>query len=361
MKQSVLFLFLALSGFVTAQKHSSYIDVNNFKGNIALHNPDILHLIQGHPSGVIISWNKKTFGEKDWQQYYNYPDYGVSFVYQDLKNEILGDNLGLLAHYNFYLLNRQLIFRVGTGLTYNTNPYDRETNPRNIAFGSKLLSNTYIMLNYKKERLFDRLGIQAGASIMHYSNANVREPNTSANTVVLNLGFLYNLNKKDPDYIKTVTKEKYTEPIKYNFVFRTGINQSDLIGSEQFPFYILSAYADKRLNRKSAVHIGAEMFFSLFLKEYINYRAIAFADEADLADSDYKRAGVFIGHELFIHKLSIISQAGYYAYYPYDFQGRTYFRLGLKHYFKNKWFAAVTVKTHAAKAESAALGIGIRL
>jgi len=362
MKQSVIVFILVFGWSVAAQDTaSSYIDVNNFKGNIALHNPDILHLIQGHPSGTIISWNKKTFGEKDWQRHYNYPDYGVSFVFQDMKNEVLGNNFGLLAHYNFHFLKRHLVFRVAHGLAYNTNPYDRINNFRNIAFGSKLLSTTYIMLNYKKERLFDRLGIQTGLSVIHYSNANVKAPNTSTNTVALNLGFTYNLQKENPDYIETVVKEKFTEPIKFNLAFRTGINTSDLVGSKQFPFYIFSAYADKRLNRKSAVQFGAEVFFSNFLREYIKYRSIAFEAEANLANSDYKRVGVFVGHELFINKLSMLFQAGYYAYYPYDFEGRTYFRFGLKRYFAKKWFAAITLKSHAAKAESAALGIGIRL
>ncbi len=362
MKQSLVFFFIVFSWSVIAQDRlASYIDVNNFKGNIALHNPSILHLIQGHPSGVIISWNQKTFGEKDWQQYYNYPDYGVSFLYQDMKNEVLGDNYSLLGHYNFYLLNRKLIFRVGTGVTYNTNPYDRVKNPRNIAYGSRFLSNTYAMLNYKKERLFDRLGFQAGVSLIHYSNANAKAPNTSTNTIALNFGFTYNLQKENPEYINTVTRGKFTEPIKFNFALRWGLNQSDLVGSKQFSHYILSAYADKRLNRKSAIQFGTDVFFSMFLKEYIKWRSIAFDAEADLVDSDYKRVGVFVGHELFISKLSIVTQAGYYAYYPYDFEGRTYFRLGMKRYFAKKWFATLTLKSHAAKAESGALGIGIRL
>ena len=278
-----------------------------------------------------------------------------------MKNEVLGKNYSLLAHYNFYMLNRQFVFRVGSGFTYNTNPYDRINNPKNIAYGSKFLSNTYVMLNYKKERLFDQLGFQAGLSLIHYSNANVKAPNTSTNTVALNLGFVYNLQKEDPEYINTITKEKFKEPVKFNFVFRSGINTSDLVGSPQFSFYIFSIYADKRLNRKSAVQVGTEMFFSMFLKEYIKFRSIAFADEANLADADYKRGGVFIGHELFLGKLSMVTQAGYYTYYPYDFEGRTYFRLGVKRYFGSKWFAALTLKSHAAKAESAALGIGIRL
>ena len=50
--------------------------------------------------------------------------------------------------------------RVGQGLALTTNPYDREANFRNIAFGTTLMSSTYVMLNYKRERVFDRFGVQ---------------------------------------------------------------------------------------------------------------------------------------------------------------------------------------------------------
>ena len=54
-----MFCFVSFFGFSQESKESSYFDVNYFKGNIALHNDDILHLIKGHPEGVILSWNKK--------------------------------------------------------------------------------------------------------------------------------------------------------------------------------------------------------------------------------------------------------------------------------------------------------------
>ena len=340
---------------------SSSFDVNYFSGNIALHNDDILHLIKGHPEGFIFSWNKKTFGEEAWQQRYNYPDYGLSMTYQDLKNEVLGNNVAIYAHYNFYFLKRNLMFRIGQGLGYTTNPYDKVANPRNNAFGTHLLSSTYVMLNYKKERIFNRFGLQAGFSLLHYSNANVKAPNTSVNSITFNVGMTYNLDEEAPEYIKTITKEKFTQPIKYNFIFRGGINESDVIDSGQFPFYILSAYADKRWTHKSAFQIGADVFFSQFLKEYIAYRYAAFPEEGEDGTADYKRVGVFAGHELFINKMSLVTQFGYYIYYPYDFEGRTYIRVGLKRYFGEKWFAALTLKSHGAKAEAVELGVGIRL
>ena len=68
-----------------------------------------------------------------------------------------------------------------------------------------------------------------------------------------------------------------------------------------------------------------------------------------------------MGHELFINRMSLITQFGYYFYYPFDFEGRTYNRIGLKRYFGDKVFGAITLKSHAAKAEALEFGGGIRL
>ena len=359
-------VFFAVSyvSFSQEKEHTSYLDINYFKGNIALHNNDILHLIKGHPEGFILSWNKKTYGFNNWEQRYNYPDYGVSFAYQNLKNDVLGENYSLYAHYNFYFLKRNLMFRIGQGLAINTNPYDKEENYRNIAFGSKLLSATYLMINYKKERIINNLGIQAGLSFLHYSNANIRAPNTSINSLTFNLGVTYNLDDEEPEFITTLTdsiQNKFTETIKYNLAFRGGVNESDVVGSGQFPFYIFSAYADKRINVKSALQFGADVFFSNFLKELIYYQSVADLGENVTGNEDYKRVGVFAGHELFINKTSLVTQLGYYVYYPFDFEGKTYFRVGLKRYFSDKWFGALTLKSHGAKAEAVEFGIGVRL
>lgn len=364
MKNQLGVLVFFIGGFLFSQEektNTSYFDINYFKGNIALHSDDILHLISGRPEGFIASWNKKTFGHESWEQRFNYPDYGVSLSYQNLKNEALGENFALYAHYNFYFFKRNLMLRIGQGLAYTTNPYDRETNFKNIAFGSRIMSSTYVMLNYKKERLIDRFGFQTGLALIHYSNANVKAPNTSINSVTLNLGITYNLEDEDPDYIVTKTDEKFTQPIKYNFVFRSGINQSDVVGSGQYPFYIFSGYADKRISRTSALQFGTDVFFSNFLKELIEFQSIAFPELNVSGDEDFKRVGLFVGHELFINKMSLETQLGYYVYYPFDFEGRTYFRVGLKRYFGDKFFGAVTLKAHGAKAEAVEFGIGVRL
>lgn len=338
------------------------LDFNTYAGSILKHNPDISHLITAHPAGLTLSLNRKTFGTEAWHQAYNYPDTGISLVYQDMNNETLGHHIGIYAHFNFYLLKRNVQLRLAQGIAYNTNPYDRITNFRGNAYGSHLLSTTHLMLNYQKESVIDRLGVKGGITLVHYSNANVKAPNTSTNTFALNLGLIYTLSEEAaPERIRMDSLPKIREKIKLNLAFRSGINESDVVNSGLFPFYIFSGYADKRLGRKSAIQLGGDVFFSNFLKELIQFQSIAFPENNVNPDDDFKRVGLFVGHELFINKLSVVTQFGYYVYYPFDFEGRTYNRIGLKRYFNSKWYAALTLKSHAAKAEALEVGIGIRL
>jgi hypothetical protein len=366
MRRRILF-FCLLSHFVLLSQEevktaSWNIDLSPFYGSILLHNTDISHLIREHPAGVILGFNKQTFGYKGWEQPFNYPDTGFSLVYQDMNNNTLGHNLGIYGHYNFYFLKRSLQLRIGQGIAYNTNPYDKEENFRNNAYGSHLLSSTYLMVNYQKLKLFKNIGIKAGISLIHYSNANVKAPNTSTNTLSLNAGLVYDLNgEEEVGFLHKTDETEYGERVRLNLVFRTGINESDVINSGQYPFYILSAYGDKRVGRLSAFQVGAEIFFSNFLKELIDFQSISFPELGVDPDEDFKRVGLFLGHELFINKMSVITQLGYYVYYPFDFEGRVYNRVGVKRYFGNKWFAAVSLKSHAAKAEAVEIGIGIRL
>ena len=261
--------------------------------------------------------------------------------------------------FNFF--KRNLQFRVGQGIAYNTNPYDRETNFRNSAYGSTFLSSTMAMLNYHKENLVGGLGAKAGISLIHYSNANFKAPNTSTNTFAFNFGVVYDLNQNENPEYKSHEKQKIVEPIRFNAVLRSGLNEGDVVGSGQFGFLILSAYADKRLGGKSAIQGGTDVFFSYFLKELIRFQSNSFPENNVDPDTDFKRVGLFLGHELFVNKLSLITQLGYYVYYPFDFEGRVYNRIGLKRYFSKKVFGSITLKSHAAAAEAVEFGIGVRL
>ncbi|MGG7036920.1 MAG: acyloxyacyl hydrolase [Flavobacterium sp.] len=362
--RKIYFLILLVSGLLFSQesKETTAIDIDYARGNILPHTNEIHHLISGHPEGVLVSFSRQTHGGKEWERVYGNPDYGMYFLYQDFKNQFLGKSYALGAHYNFYFLNRNLMFKMASGLAMTTNPYDKESNSKNGAMGSKFMGNINLMLAYKKENIIDKFGAQAGLLFTHFSNGRIKSPNSGINTYNINLGVNYNLDEPVKRALDTIPVNlKFNEPVRYNFVLRTGFNESSVAGSGQFPFYHVGFYADKRVNRKSAWQLGTEIFFSDFYKEYIRYRAIAFPEENIDPDTDYKRVGVFAGHELFINRLSLELQVGYYVYEPYKDDIPFYDRLGLKYYLSKKIFTGISLKTHLFVAEALEFVIGARI
>lgn len=365
--KKIIFLFLTTSiisySQVSEKKNASYIDAQLFRGNVYKHTNDISHLISGHPEGFMLSYNWKTFGKEEWEQVYNYPDYGVSFHYLDFKNKYLGYNFAIGVHYNFYFFNRNLMLRISQGIGVTSNPYDKELNNKNNAFGTKVMDNNYFMLQYKKENLFNKFGLQAGFMLTHFSNGRFKAPNSGINTIALNVGINYNLNDKQEFIVDSLpSKSSYKEKIKYNIAFRTGISEGPVPDLGQRQFYHIGLYADKRIGRKSALQLGIDLFFSRYLKEYIKFVSVAFPDKKPVdPNTDYKRIGIFIGHELFINKLSIETQLGYYIYKPFEYETDIYQRLGAKYYLYKNIFTGVGLKTHGGRAEAIEATIGIRL
>ncbi len=371
MKKSLFILLSLLTTFSFSQqeKNNHYaFQVEYLYGNVIKHKNSISHLAISHPVGFMLNWNHKTTTKNKKLADYNYPDYGYSFIYHDFKNPILGKAYTLQANYSFYFGNRtkknQFYLKLGQGITYNTNPFDLETNNKNNVFGSHLLTNTSIGFNYKRKRIFNTFDVNIGILLSHYSNASIKAPNKGLNTLSVNTGVSYNFDEHNPiDYslVKQDTLNK-KEAIKINLQFSGGINSSGNLGSKQFPFYVGTVYADKRISRKSILQFGGEVFFSRFLKELIQYNAVAFPEfpEED-GTADYRRVSLLIGHELDIDNFSIITQFGYYVYYPYKFETRYYERIGVKKYIGRKWFATASIKAHLFIAESIDLGIGVRL
>ena len=358
----ILVLFSVISTFAQSPKKDSAVDIVFFRGNSLAHTEDIYPLINGHPQGFLINYNIKTNGSEEWHRAYNKPDYGAYLLYQNFNSNPLGRCVSGGFTYNFYFLNRNLAFKLGQGISYNTNPYDKETNNKNRSFGTAITANTIIGLNYKKEYLVDNFGLQAGLLLTHYSNGRIKSPNSGLNTVTFNVGVNYNFNEKHNYKLDSVYKKvKFTEPIKYNFVLRTGINESQIIRSGQKPFYHIGFYADKRINRKSALQLGTELFLTNSFKSLIQYKSVAYPEENISANTDYKRLGVFVGHELFVNKISLEAQIGIYAYDPLKNNIPVYDRVGLKYYVNKNIFAGFTIKTHLFLAEAMEFGIGYRL
>lgn len=369
MKKTFLLFFLYSLVTLKAQEKEIVANTNAFQVDYTYSNlvakKGIEHLSTNATQGVFLSWNKQTFGEKKWQERYNYPDIGFSFSYVNFNNDILKELYSLFAHYNFYLSDRQaknkLVLGVGTGIAYNTNPYNKVTNYKNLALGNHLNSTTFLKLFYQRENILSNLGIQAGIVLVHASNASLKSPNKGVNTFGFNIGANYNLNNKPITFISYPNKEKkIRETIHFNLSLLGGANQPDLIGAAVYPFFNISSFIDKKINSKSILQLGAELHLHYYLKEFIKYKNIFTGDITNTDYEDWKRVSVFLGHELVFNKSALITQLGFYIYSPYKGNGILYERVGIKRYIKKSYFASISVKAHFLNAEALELGIGYR-
>lgn len=359
-RRNLLKFLLVLCAFQGFSQNNWSVSAHYHQGAILPHSKNIYHLITDKPTGMLLSVNHRTRGDKEWQHTYRFPDLGFSLHTQNSHNEILGDIYGLYAHYNFYFLNRRLQLRIAQGAAYATNPYDKETNFRNIAYGSKWMPSTYFMIGYDQPRIWNNLGLNAGLLFVHHSNATIKSPNTSTNTVGLGLGLTYHFSEED-----VITRPSFfsnhPQKMRYNLLFRTGVNESHIVGMGQKPFYHIAAIAEKPLNNYGAVQLGVEVFLSNSLKELIPFLATSFPEAGIDKDTDWKRIGAFVGYEWYLNRLTAEGNIGYYLHDEYKENGSLYQRLGLRYYITPEIFGIMSLKTHFAKAEAFEIGVGYKL
>lgn len=361
MKKALSILFLCSFILVNAQENSS-VQLDYFYGNIIEHSPELKPIIQSHPTGILLSWNKKKTENTEFNNTYNFPDFGYSFSYENFNNESLGKVYSVYAHYNFYLTNRnaknQVKLTSAFGLGYSTNPFDKVENPKNWAIGSKFLASAYLKVNYHREYLIDKLGLNAGLMLIHYSNASFKAPNLGINTLALNIGVNYNLNEKEIAPERNISNGKVNSPITYSAVFRTGFNESLINGSGRYPFYTISLTGEKKLNYKSTISAGTDIFLATFMKEFINYENSI--NETPENNPYWKRVGIFVGHELNMEHFSVLTQVGYHVYAPYKYESGVYERFGFRKRFNEHLFADLSLKINLFRAEGLEFGIGYR-
>lgn len=341
----------------TGYNHS--MSIEPIKGFIYSHTSEVEHLIASQPIGVIISLDKHTYGAKPWHSRYNFLDVGFSLYYLDYQNSTIGKTIALMPYYNFYFNKNKkqksdFIFKIAFGLGYNTNPYDRVLNNKNNFIGTNISFGTQLQMRYDYQ-VTSRISLKTGLSIIHFSNASIRRPNKGVNLVTANIGVQYALTTNEMPY--KVHQENFEEePIKYNVALSFGSSETTTIGAGSFPFYVVHAYAQKRIGHKSAWQLGTDFFITQSIKEDIKYDPLLKGKQPD-----YKRIGIFIGHEWYINRLSLVTHFGYYAYRPYDSFKIIYQRINLKYYITDKVFAGFSLKTHFAAAEAAEFGIGMQL
>jgi hypothetical protein len=283
---------------------------------------------------------------------------GVALTYYDFHNPILGYVFAASPYISKSFsrgLKHDFSFRLGAGLAYLTNPYDRETNHKNTIASSALNATLQMRFEYDYA-LTPHLGLLAGIGLNHYSNGATTKPNFGVNLPSVVLGLNYHELRPAP--------QANTRPAEPTELGHTFFNVSTSIGYKQrtesdHQKYIvnsITAAVGRRVNRKSNLLAGVEGFYDRSLKAQLEDTT-----RTGVKQPDVKKVGVFVGHELLFGRLAFDSHLGFYVYAPYKSSTAYYERLGLKYHFTNLLFGAVDLKIHRGAADVIEFKVGVKL
>ena len=330
---------------------------NIFKGFIYRHTKSIGHLITEHPTGFELYAYKSTYGDREWQSLYNYPDIGVSLVMVNYHNPELGKSIATLIYNDIYLTSHSksnhLKLKIGGGLAYHTKHYDEYTNPRNNILSTDFTYALQMRLEYGVA--LNKWKLTSALTLNHFSNGSIKKPNKGVNVPSVSLGISrqisdYKLEYQNPDPVP------FDRNIHANINLATGFTSTDIARDKIFMSYNLSFYIDKRISRRSIVNAGVDFFANYAVKEFIKYDF-----KIDGPVPDFKRIGLVAGHEFFMGRTAVLIQMGYYVYRPYKYDSLLYQRYGLKYFISDRYFTSIYLKAHNGNAEMAEWALGIRL
>jgi hypothetical protein len=270
---------------------------------------------------VIYEFNlsTQTSGKNEWNALLGFPKAGCSFFLGNLGNKKdLGNFAGLLPNMTFNTINPKWYIpriNLGLGIAYFNNPYNQQKNTSNFYIGSAITAFGYASV-YVQPRINNLFSLKTGISVMHCSNGHVQIPNLGINLPTIFIGFIYT-----PLPIPSIfNKRNITIPqSRIHFAIRAGIGVHELakttepIGTPKFAVYTTDFYLSKRFGTINNLQLGLELRHYNSYYNYIKNNNF-YSNNRKLKSTV---AGIFVAHELIIHKISLLSMAGINIYNPF--------------------------------------------
>ena len=328
--------------------------------------------------------------------------YGYTFNLLNLGSEVAGYAIGAgglvmpqSGKYNYWIL--------GMGIGYLTKRYDEFGNPRNPAIGSHMNGMMHLGYHLDVGPYLNKWGwkMYAEAGMVHFSNANWRQPNFGVNIPYLSIGakrtlFLAVFNKYPPQYVNPLRSKsqeitgitrlllnhinrnnrgiakpapwKHIEQIgaipsrsyvrnQHLLGFRLGRRQIELDQRRTFVNAVLEYNCEfRRALLGPRFRVGANVFFD---KSYM-YSKFGLKSDA-ISLNDFTEVAITAGSRWEYGKWGFIADAGFYLYRPDDTKRRYYEGIGVSYKATQRMYLIARLKAHLSSADYMEWGVSYQL
>lgn len=333
------------------------ITANYQKGLVLPEYNFINYLAQDYVQAVELNIARETYGENIWHNIYRFPEYGVSFYYANLGNEdALGREVALTYFFKIPFLirkNFRAYNNLGIGLGYVSKKFDLENNYLNVAVGShfNIHFNYRLGMNYD---ISDKVGINAGLSFDHFSNANTGEPNLGINYVTAFSGISYRVGqKKEYRYHELDPHVKRNEVMLFANI---GGKHTRSLSSEYFFTSSLSLDVNRSITRVFHLGLGADVFYDTSVKSQLEDM------NKEHQGIDNFQSGIHFTQTLVYNKFSISIQEGIYLLLQDRVGANVMYNRGIIQYKMTENLSLrLAMKSHLHILDYPELGVGIKL
>lgn len=335
------------------------------------------------PSALLeIKFGKQTVGTKSWQQFYGFPQIGVSAIGGYLGNTgQFGYMVGVLPNVTLNTRNHKkwsVKIRMGLGLSYFNKPFDSISNPYNILIGSHLTALAMTELYFQK-RVTKRLNFEFGMSVVHASNGHTGLPNVGLNMVNLNAGLKHYFDDQTEEFNQS---NKIISNKRLKYIVRLGMgthkfgNELGPPNSPSYPVYDFALSAGRSVGKLGSAYAG--LGYKYYTSFY--YKIL----EGDLYEEKlHLKSSVFtllLAYEFEMGQMSFLVQGGINVYNPFwpefkrlideemtfykKIEGLISTRLGLQYYFfdkekfDNNIYLGLYIKANMGGADFVSLSTG---
>lgn len=334
-------------------KHPS-VGARFFYGSFLTRQPKAAYLRDSYSYFGEISVQQQTDGRYPWQRVNGLPQVGVALHFGNTGSKhYMGNMAALFPFINWKLYQSKNVrsgLRAGAGLGWVQKPYDKITNHKQVLIGTH--ANAYINFLWDTEiRLFSNLHISAGISFTHLSNGSSTLPNLGLNIPALSIGLRYSVGENN--ILKRPRQDTLIKKKILLLFTSVGLKQAPWIEGKRYVVNTLQIEWSRTLHHSGNYNVGAALFYNPALE--INPAGIL--DQKQSGKN--VQAGIFVGYEHLLGRLSVPLQLGVYVYnhntYPSLFQ-----QLGLRYRINPHWSAQAAMKAHTGRADFIHLGVGYR-
>lgn len=350
---SVFFLFCSM---LSVSQES--IDISYNHGSVVVHSSEIEPISHNPVGGFSVNYTFKNKLGEHWRKFYNYSNYGVSYIYKTYNDpDVLGDSHSMAAFLQLPFLKNRRHFDMGmkglAGLGYFTNTYDSITNPTNKAISTKLNITAELRL-YTRLR-FEPIYLEYSFGLNHSSNGLIESPNLGIN--VLNSSFTLGY-----EFEKQMNRSEFYPAEKPPFIkneiwaFVSAGFKEIKYDTKKYTFTGVSLNYSRQITVLNKMGIGADLSrdptLTILAEQEYNY--------SGTGDLSY-RFGMNIHNEFLMGAFGLYGAYGLYFGKQDYYVRQRYYKAGFKFYFNNVFGVALIRAMPLFRAEVIEFGLGFRI